>query len=51
MEKKSLGKLFRLISVLLVGHELEQLFLDSLIVGLRSLGINIHGFKNSHVLA
>lgn len=51
MEKKSLLKLLGLISVLLVARELEQPFVDSLIVGLRTLVINIQGFNSGHIRA
>lgn len=50
-KKKSLLKLFGLISVLLVACELEQSFVDSLIVGLRILVKNIQGFNSSHIRA
>lgn len=50
-KKKSLLKLCGLISVLLVACELEQPFVDSLIVGLRILVINIQGFNSGHIRA
>lgn len=47
--KSTLLKLFSLISVLLVVPESEQLFLDSLRVGLRAFVTNSHGCqKQSH---
>lgn len=47
--KSTLLKLFNLISVLLVVHESEQLFVDSLRVGLRAFVTSSRGCqKQSH---
>jgi len=45
--KKSLLKLFRSISVLLVVHESEQPFVGSLVVSFRTRVRNTHGFQKT----